>query len=159
MQTVVLPLWVEYVKALGAPVVALIAALLAGSIAYRQWSTARSKLKLDLFEKRLKVYDAAWQMIATLNDPKTVTIEHFKTYLLGIATARWLYGPEVTTLLIELQRDAQRALGTEYDFEGPMSRSQRVQEGLDYFARLEGETTQRFNRLNALMVPYLTIKH
>ena len=63
METVNLPLWVEYVKALGTPVVAIVAASIAGAIAYRQLRTARNKLKLDLFDKRMAVYQNAVQLI------------------------------------------------------------------------------------------------
>ncbi len=54
-----LPIWTEYVRVLGTPVVALLAASIAGFIANRQWKTARNKLKLDLFDKRIAIYKLA----------------------------------------------------------------------------------------------------
>lgn len=44
--------WTAYVSAFGLPIVAAVAA----AIAFYQWKTARNKLKLDLFEKRIAVY-------------------------------------------------------------------------------------------------------
>jgi hypothetical protein len=58
-----LPIWLEYAKALGPSFVAVVAASIAGTIAYRQWRTAQNKLKLDLFEKRMAIYEAAVAMI------------------------------------------------------------------------------------------------
>lgn len=65
--------WTTYVQAIGAPVVAVVAAAIAASIAYRQWKTAqvaahtaRNKLKLDLFERRFTVYADTRQLIATM---------------------------------------------------------------------------------------------
>jgi hypothetical protein len=46
-----LPRWMEYVQALAPTVVAIIAALIASYIAWRQWRTAHDKLSFDLYEK------------------------------------------------------------------------------------------------------------
>jgi hypothetical protein len=42
----------------------LIIGLLAAYIAYQQWRTNHRKLKLDLFDRRFKVYQAARQLLA-----------------------------------------------------------------------------------------------
>jgi hypothetical protein len=47
------PHWTVYVSALGTPLIAAVAAIIAGWSAYRQWRTARDSLRFDLFEKRL----------------------------------------------------------------------------------------------------------
>jgi hypothetical protein len=61
-----LPIWIEYVKALGTPLAALVAAFIGGFIAYRQMQTAKNKLKLDLFDKRVAVYKAAVDLINSI---------------------------------------------------------------------------------------------
>ena len=48
------PHWTKYITAFSVPVIASIGLL----IAYRQWKTAQNKLKFELFEKRLKVYNS-----------------------------------------------------------------------------------------------------
>src|SRR6516165_2867269 len=67
-----LPYWVQYVQALGPTVVAVIAALIAGYIAWRQWRTAHGqwrtahdKLSFDLYEKRFAVYEATESFLTT----------------------------------------------------------------------------------------------
>ena len=64
-----LPMWLEYVRALGTPCAALLAALITGYFTYKQWKTARNKLKLDLFEKRFKVYEAGMEIIREVVKP------------------------------------------------------------------------------------------
>jgi len=58
MQQDQLPHWVQIVQALGPTFVTIVAALIAGFIAYRQWKTAHDKLRLDLFDKRFAIYRA-----------------------------------------------------------------------------------------------------
>jgi hypothetical protein len=45
-----LPYWVQYVQALAPAIVAVIAALIAGYIAWRQYETARYRLCLDYLD-------------------------------------------------------------------------------------------------------------
>jgi hypothetical protein len=47
-----LPSCVQYIQALGPTFVAVVAAGIAGYIAWRQWRTAHDKLTFDLYEKR-----------------------------------------------------------------------------------------------------------
>jgi hypothetical protein len=44
---VISPHWTAYVSALGTPIIAALAAVIASLIAYRQWRTAQDRLKLD----------------------------------------------------------------------------------------------------------------
>jgi hypothetical protein len=57
-----LPIYLQYVQALGPTLVA--AAV--GVVAYRQWATAREKLRLDLFEKRFEIYSAYHNFLITI---------------------------------------------------------------------------------------------
>ncbi|MER8838471.1 hypothetical protein NKH86_06875 [Mesorhizobium sp. M0913] len=58
-----LPLWAQILQALLTPVIALAV----GFIAYRQWRTAHSRLVLDLFEKRLAVYEQTRKAVSFVN--------------------------------------------------------------------------------------------
>lgn len=89
------PHWTAYVTALSLPLVAAFGAL----IAYRQWRTAQNKLKLDLFERRMSVYQSARDMIGFIASRGKITPEEQFKYLAGIQTARWLFGPDVTEYL------------------------------------------------------------
>jgi hypothetical protein len=57
MQPNQLPLWIQYIQAIGPSFVAVIAALIAGYIALRQWKTAHTRVKLDLFHERFAIFE------------------------------------------------------------------------------------------------------
>lgn len=74
-----------------APVLAAVGLL----IAYRQWRTAQNKLKLDLFEKRLLVYEAVDKFISSQmrkHGDKTQVEQEFHE---ALRSARWLYGKSI----------------------------------------------------------------
>jgi hypothetical protein len=53
-----LPLWVQYICALGPSFAAIVAASLVAYFAWRNWQVAKGKLKSDLFDKRFRLYEA-----------------------------------------------------------------------------------------------------
>ncbi len=89
------PHWTQYLSALLTPVVAVLGFF----IAYRQWRLAQNKLKLDLFDRRYKVFDAAKDFIFSVisagkaNDP-----EIFK-FLVATKEAKWLLSSDVAEYL------------------------------------------------------------
>jgi hypothetical protein len=70
--------WTAYATAIATPIVAIAAALIAATIAYRQWKTAHNKLKFDMFEMRFQLYQELiehmtvwsenWQMQSSLQE-------------------------------------------------------------------------------------------
>lgn len=97
-----LPLWVEYVKALGTPIVALIAASIAGGIAYRQWVTARNKLKLDLFDRRMAVYMSAVRVLEQIRNGAREGFSEIEKLQDSATAARWLFDIPTAMHLYEL---------------------------------------------------------
>jgi hypothetical protein len=84
------PHWTAYVSALSVPVVAAFAAC----IAWRQWMTARNKLKFDLFERRFAFYELVLGEIGNwMSDdhhPGRQDAFHEAQQM-----ARWTFSPEV----------------------------------------------------------------
>ncbi|AVH90212.1 hypothetical protein [Stenotrophomonas maltophilia] len=72
----------------------ILVAVVVGFIAYRQWRTARSKLQFDLFDRRLKVYDAIKSVVL-----RSVPSDWRANVELEMSTAlaelRWLFGKPV----------------------------------------------------------------
>ena len=91
------PHWTAYVTAVVVPVIALIAAW----IAFRQWQIARNKLKLDLYDKRMAIYEVVSKTLGVATSQGRLTQEDEVEYLSGVRTAQWLFGPEVSTYLQE----------------------------------------------------------
>jgi hypothetical protein len=89
------PHWTAYISALLVPVVAFFGAL----IAYRQWRTAQNKLKLELFERRFSVYDAARNLISSIAGGGRAKDDEVFKYLSGIREARWLLDTDLDEYL------------------------------------------------------------
>lgn len=91
--------WTTYISALFVPMIAVFGAL----IAYRQWRTAQNKLKLDLFDRRLVIYEAARDYISSVMTSGKTTNEKEFGFLTGTRGAKWLFNDEITQYLdIEL---------------------------------------------------------
>ena len=59
-------IWGDLLKGLPAAFVALIIGLIAAGIAWRQYQTAKAKLKLDLFEKRYAIFEQVWGCLSAV---------------------------------------------------------------------------------------------
>lgn len=101
---VVEPHWTAYVQAIGTPIVALVAGAIASGIAYRQWKIAKAKVVLDLFEKRLEIYDLVIDAIHTLIAVGPSNIDHriLSPFTTGLLKAKFLFGREVHAYLDEV---------------------------------------------------------
>lgn len=81
----------SYITALALPLIAAIAAW----IAYRQSQIARNKLKLDLFDRRMAVYESVRDTLGAVVRKRELTQEQQMQYLQGTRSARWLFGIEI----------------------------------------------------------------
>lgn len=152
------PVWLEYIKALGTPFTALVAGLVGSTVAYRQWVTARNKLKLDLFDRRLAVYRAAWHFIVKLAKRDALRADDLEAFLNDAQGAQWLFDKDVVAFLVELQRDGQRALTEEHSDYSELSVTDQVERTMEWHVYVESVAQPRMRRLTELMSPYLTIK-
>lgn len=146
--------WTQYISAIGIPIIAAIAAW----IAFRQFQIARNRLKLDLFDKRMEVYEAVREALGNISRQGNLTQEQQIEYLQGTRTARWLFGPEVYHYLdetlwhkiVDLELHNTMSKGSA----GP-ERSRHIQERAD---TLKWMITQ-YKEFDALVANYLTLKH
>jgi hypothetical protein len=99
MQPSQLPWWVLYVQALAPSTVAIVAAFIAGYIAFRQWLTARDRLCFDLFEKRFAVYETTKKLINTAALQGQITQEDLGEFYSGIRGAEFLFDGETREFL------------------------------------------------------------
>lgn len=95
----------------------LLAAVLAGGVAWRFGSiqagiarqqastaaasaeTARNKLRLDLFDRRLKIYDGIEEMITNIVRSRKIEIKDMIAYHNHVQAGQWLFGTEVSKYL------------------------------------------------------------
>jgi hypothetical protein len=75
--------------------VAIIVGLLAAYFSLRQFLIAREKLRLDLFDKRLKVFNSLMMKLAAEMGDARLTQEQYSAAQVDIAGAEFLFPPEV----------------------------------------------------------------
>lgn len=89
----------ELSKELLTPVIAVLTIF----IAYQQWRTNQQKLKLDCYDRRLKVYESAkCIIIASLNE--ATTIKDIIEFNMVIAGADFLFKQDIIDYLKELSK-------------------------------------------------------
>lgn len=153
------PSWITAISALGAPIVAIIAAAFGGMIAWRQWQTARNRLKLDLFERRLPVYSATRHFLACIMTQGHYTGEQLMEFASAASTAKWVFDQSIATHLEEhVFRPAINldSLQRELDATPPREdRAANVARQRDLKQALNNE----LSHLDEVFSPFLSLRH
>src|SRR4029453_13479538 len=75
-------------------------------IAWQQWRVAKNKLRLELFDRRYKVYDATRKFLAgILRDGRFTNSDLFEFYA-GTSDAEFLFGTDVVEHLAQIRKRA-----------------------------------------------------
>jgi hypothetical protein len=86
--------------------VALFLSIAVAIIAALQWRVADNKLRLDLFDRRYKVYDATRKFLSViLREANFANPQLFEFYA-GTSDAEFLFGPDVTEHLEKIRKRA-----------------------------------------------------
>lgn len=148
------PHWSAYFSAL----TPLVVAAIAGWIAYRQMQTARDKLKLDLFDRRMAVYEAVRDAIGAAVTNAKLTQQQEFDFLMGTRSARWLFGEDVAEYI---NKNFWKKL-TELNLHVAMSDSDDSSERAAH-AKGRSEVlqwmTSQYKEFDELCAKYLTLKH
>jgi len=148
-----LPSWVQVLQALVTPAVAGAVAV----IGFLQWRTAHQKVILDLFERRLKVYDAVNSVVGEvlIESGNLVTINAAIRLRKARSEAEFLFGEEVTA-------EMERLLGViaEYGHAARHISSQSTTDqqrdtAADKMLRFENELGGYHELFTSLCRPYL----
>jgi len=89
------PHWAQLLSWLSTPLVAVVAAIFAGMIAYRQWRTAQNRLKLDLFDRRFVVYETVLNLLISIMNNEQLKQGELSKFSLGTRQAKWLFNDEI----------------------------------------------------------------
>lgn len=113
MTPTVLPLWLEFIKAVAPLLAALLAAGVGAWVAHKfgriqetiarqqaetaaaAANTARNKLKFELFDRRLAAYETVVDTIYKWSNEENHTPEIEQAYASAMNNARWLFPSEV----------------------------------------------------------------
>ena len=149
------PHWTNYLAALLTPTVAVLGSV----IAYRQWRTAQSKLKFELFDRRFSVYEASRNLLASvMTSGKAKEKEIFK-FLIATREAKWLLNPEVATYLEkELYHKAIALQTLEAMLEGiPIGKERSA--NVKKQSEIKKWFVAQYDVLDTKFSPFLELKH
>lgn len=169
------PHWTAYVSSVAVPLIAAVAALIAyrqfriaarqieisakqSEISLAQAETARNKLKLDLFEKRMAVYEAARKAIGRAASQGPLSGQEEIDYLSGVNSAKWLFDQKIADYL---EKDLWKKLA-ELQAHDSMSKSHDPDERNRHIVA-RSDTVQwladQYEALDKLCAPYLQLGH
>ena len=135
-------------------IVTLFLSLAVVVIAWQQWRVADNKLRLDLFDRRYKVYDATRKFLAVIIREATFTDSQLFEFYGGTSDAEFLFGADIVDYLGQIRNRAvdmrthqtlfqQMPLGDE--------RSGHVQANHDQLLWLNHQITA----MTEIFIPYL----
>lgn len=151
--------WGEMAKVIApicSAIVTLAIGLIAGFIALRQWRTNQNKLKLDLFDRRFAIFDAAMRFIghvATHAYPKDEALFKFIT---ETGSAAWLFDDAFADYLKDLHKKGVELSGIELD--DSMDRNER-RELILQRRNLKNWFYEQADELRSRATPFLSLAH
>lgn len=165
------PHWTAYWTALGTPIFSFIAAAAAIWIAHRNWRTAQNKLKLDLFDRRVKVYAVIREAMNKLATDRILEAQELVDCYDAMFDSEWLFSKNVYSYLAnntvskisecramakrvhELKVELLDPSGDAYTKEREHEEAERkLKEMVDGISRARAEVRAR-------LAPFLTLKH
>jgi hypothetical protein len=126
-------------------------------IAWRQWWVARTKLRLDLFDRRYKVYEATRDFLILIAKNPDVEHARFVEFAMATADAEFFFRSDVVEYLGQIRdrvRDMQAQQTLSHEATGD-ELSRRVKAEHDQRAWLEEQITA----MTSVFAPYLSFAH
>ncbi len=146
--------WIDSLSAGLSPLVAILGI----AIGVRQWRTAQNKLKLDLFENRLEIFEATQTAIASVHTKGGPSHSAVLSFAAATASARWLFNKQIADYLhqeLGKRLDELRILGEELDELGPDDDRRGL---VDQRAEQRKWITKQFPIIEEMFSPFLSIK-
>ena len=137
-----------------APIATLVVGLAISVIAYQQWTLARHKFRLDLFDRRYKVYDATKNFASVIFAHANFTDQDLREFNLGTMDAVFLFPKHIKEYIDEFRKRAlhMQMFGKQFEhLPVGKERSDLVQKNHDELVWL----TDQLLALPALFSPYL----
>ncbi len=123
-------------------------------IAWQQWRVADTKLRLDLFDRRYKIYDATKKFLAVIIREATFTDSQLFEFNAGTSDAEFLFEADLVAYLGQIRKRALHMRTAQQLFE-PLpvgdERSRHVQAAHDDLSWLSDQITA----MTKTFTPYL----
>lgn len=140
---------IDVSSALLTPLIAIIAVY----IAYQQWRTNRRKLEFQLYESRLRVYQAVAQFVSKVMADASLEQQDLSDLWRNTAEADFMFGSDVRSYLEELTDHAiqLRKWNSQYRDDGQVAPEgydhRKVSEGMDREVRWFAEQPEKARHL------------
>ena len=131
-----------------------ITAIMLVYIAYKQWRLAENKLKLDLFEKRYKVFEATRKFLSVILREATFQNTDLFEFYAGTADAAFLFKDDIISFLDSIRDHALKMRAYARQYSNLPVGDERTQLIKGESAELNGLTEQLRN-LATKFQPYL----
>lgn len=80
-------------------------------IAWQQWKTSHQKLMLDLYDRRLRVYEEVVKVLSIVVRDADITYEKLAVFRAAVAEADFIFGPEIVSFIDEIYSHGCRLHG------------------------------------------------
>jgi hypothetical protein len=97
------PQVLDFWKSVGTVIVAVIAAAIASAMQWRQGTIARNKLRMDMFDKRFKLYNQLKEVVSNLQDYRYQGNE-LANFDDAVEQCRWIFNEEVFLVVNSVTR-------------------------------------------------------
>lgn len=141
-----------------APIATLIVGFLVAFVAFQQWLVARHKLRLDLFDRRYKIYDATRKFLSVIVARADFEDSQLFEFYAGTSDAEFFFDADVVDYLAEIRKRSVD-LRTHNKIFSPLpvgeERSRHVQGSHDQLVWLGEQLTS----MKTVFAPYLGFAH
>jgi hypothetical protein len=136
------------------PTAAIIVSIVVAVVQYAQWRTANQKVVIDLFDRRLKVYDQLADGISTVMREDEVNNQAFHEFMIGQADATFLFGDDVQDYLQELRKYFAWLMSITNEV---IDKSPKRAELIDTKSKCISEIVAFYDRAPGLFAPYMKL--
>lgn len=148
--------WTTIVQA-GAATLSPIIAVVGGWIAWQQVRINRNKLKLDRFEKRFAIHEAAMTFVASITTRAAISTEELNDFLAKTRGARFLLSKEIADYLNDIYRKAGELQSTITMMQGPPLSEEWREKFANKWTGLNEWFQQQLNVIPEKFAPFLSV--
>jgi hypothetical protein len=153
------PVWLTIISALGAPIIALLVGGFGVFIARRQWLTAQNRLKLDLFDRRLPVYEQTRELLARRMALARVDDKEITEFAIKMRIAKWLFNPAMADYLQEIAKKTSEINFIQSELDEVLDEARRRELLSKQRERKEWLDDQLYKKIDGRFAEFLHLKH
>ena len=91
---------IRIMSALLTPVIAIVATY----IAWQQWKTNRQKLAMDLYDRRLRIYQEVRKILSSVFRDANISMQALLEFYSSVSEVHFLFGPEISEYIDEIYK-------------------------------------------------------